>query len=591
MRVALYTRVSTEDQAREGFSLEVQRTFLTQYAQNFGWTVFCSIPGGDVYMDDGFSGGNMDRPALQRLLFDARNKQFDLVMVYKQDRLSRRLKDLLGLLEEIDGLGIGYKSATEPFDTTSSAGKMAIQMLGSCAEFERNRLVERVFPGMLVGVKKGHWQGARYAPYGYRYNKEIKKLEVFEPEAKIVREIFDRYVSGQSTSQIAGHFYRLGTASRQGGRFYTKFIGTILKSKVYLGMLVWNRHCYNVKEKTKNGEGKGYKYVTNDPAKIVEVPNVHDPIISQKQFDEAAVLLKRNRKNAVVKFKNNNYHLSGVLKCKECGGNYRGIMSITNHRTKLKRPWYRCSSKGISYINCNNASVSAEVINKQVWDIVDVVRSNLHVLEELNDMIKLNASQPEQVFLDELEELTKQLNKNLEKQKGLFEVFSQDSINLEIYKDRAEILCNEEKKLRQDIKSIQLKILDKRNTINLTRATQDFLLHLRKIQHNEQSDFLVKSFMRIVFKAIYIQNQEIVSFELNEPWQTCYGEGINHCHSEPKAKNLKVPLDPSVASLPQDDDIKERIKWNRAKTAQTTPPPTENSLASSACYWKPTDAR
>ena len=111
MRVALYTRVSTEDQAREGFSLEVQRNFLLQYANNFGWEVFCSLSGKDVYMDDGYSGGNMDRPALQRLLFDARNKQFDLVMVYKQDRLSRRLKDLLGLLEEIDGLGIGYKSA------------------------------------------------------------------------------------------------------------------------------------------------------------------------------------------------------------------------------------------------------------------------------------------------------------------------------------------------------------------------------------------------------------------------------------------------------------------------------------------------
>ena len=184
MRVALYTRVSTEDQAREGYSLEVQRTYLLQYAKNFGWDVFCSMSGRDIYMDDGYSGGNMDRPALQRLLFDARNKQFDLILVYKQDRLSRRLKDLLGLLEEIDSLGIGYKSATEPFDTTSSAGKMAIQMLGSCAEFERNRLVERVFPGMVVGVKRGHWQGARYAPYGYRYNKEIKKLEVHPEEAK-----------------------------------------------------------------------------------------------------------------------------------------------------------------------------------------------------------------------------------------------------------------------------------------------------------------------------------------------------------------------------------------------------------------------
>ena len=178
MKVALYTRVSTEDQAREGFSLEVQRNYLLQYAKNFGWDIFCSMSGRDVYMDDGYSGGNMDRPAMQRLLFDARSKRFDMVLVYKQDRLSRKLKDLLAILEEFESLGIGYKSATEPFDTTSSAGKMAIQMLGSCAEFERNRLVERVFPGMVIGVKRGHWQGARFAPFGYTYNKAKKLLEV-----------------------------------------------------------------------------------------------------------------------------------------------------------------------------------------------------------------------------------------------------------------------------------------------------------------------------------------------------------------------------------------------------------------------------
>lgn len=189
MKVALYTRVSTEDQAREGFSLEVQKNFLLQYAKSFGWEVFCSIPGKEIYEDDGYSGYITDRPAFQKFLFDARNKKFDLLVVYKQDRLSRKLKNLLELLEELESLGIGFKSATEPFDTTSSAGKFSLQMLGSCAEFERNRLIERVFPGMIMGVKKGHWQGARYAPYGYIYNKQVKKLEVNPKEAEVVKEI------------------------------------------------------------------------------------------------------------------------------------------------------------------------------------------------------------------------------------------------------------------------------------------------------------------------------------------------------------------------------------------------------------------
>ncbi|MBU3958853.1 MAG: recombinase family protein [Candidatus Omnitrophica bacterium] len=526
MRVALYTRVSTEDQAREGFSLEVQRTYLLQYAKNFGWDIFCSMSGRDIYMDDGYSGGNLDRPAMQRLLFDARNKHFDLVLVYKQDRLSRKLKDLLALLEEFDSLGIGYKSATEPFDTTSSAGKMAIQMLGSCAEFERNRLVERVFPGMVMGVKSGHWQGARYAPYGYRYNKDSKKLEVYPEEAKIVKEIFAMYQGGKSTSQISGHYYALGIPSRQGGKFYNKFISTILKSKVYLGTIVWNRRHYNTKEKTKDGEGKGYKYVNNDPSKVIEVPNVHEPIITQKEFDEVQVLLNRNRTNSIVRFRNTVYHLSGVLKCNECGGNYRGITATVNHRTKMRRPWYRCSSKGIKHIKCNNKSVTADAIGKQVWDIIDMIAKNLHVLEELGDVIKLNAAEPERCFVEQLEGKEILLNKNLEKQKGLYEVFSQDSINLEIYKERAELLRNEEKRLKQDLKAIQLMILDKSNSINLTNATQEFLLRLRSAPKGEQMDYLIKTFMRIIFKAVYIQNQEIVKVEINQPWKMCYEEGI-----------------------------------------------------------------
>ncbi len=541
MKVALYTRVSTEDQAREGFSLEVQRNYLLQYAKNFGWDVFCSMSGRDIYMDDGYSGGNMDRPALKRLLLDARNKQFDLVLVYKQDRLSRRLKDLLGLLEEIDSLGIGYKSATEPFDTTSSAGKMAIQILGSCAEFERNRLVERVFPGMVVGVKRGHWQGARYAPYGYRYNKDAKKLEVYPEEAKIVKEIYSMYLSGRSTSQIAGHYYNLGIPSRQGGRFYGKFISDILHSKVYLGTIVWNKRHYDTKKKTRNGEGKGYRYVNNDPSKVIEVPNAHEPIITQEMHDAAQKLLARNRTNAVVRFKNNVYHLSGVLKCNDCGRNYRGLTLTVNHHTKMRRPWYCCSSVGVPYVKCNNKSVTADAINKQVWDIIDVISKNLHVLEELGDMIKLTASEPEQCYIEKLETKEKELSKNLEKQKGLYEVFSEDKINIDIYKDRAELLRNEEKKLKQDVKAIQLKILEKRNAVNLVKATQDFLIRLRSNPNNEQMDYLVKTFMRIIFKAIYIQNQEIVKVDINEPWKMCYEEGLKWLKMQEKGQKQAIP--------------------------------------------------
>ena len=153
MKVAIYIRVSTEDQAKEGYSLEVQREYLESFAKREGLEIF------KVYQDDGISGYSTERPALKALLKDAKDKKFDLVLVYKIDRFSRNLKDLLNLVDELSSSGVGFKSATEPFDTTTSAGKLMFQQLGSFAEFERNRIAERVFPGMVKGVQRGNWQG------------------------------------------------------------------------------------------------------------------------------------------------------------------------------------------------------------------------------------------------------------------------------------------------------------------------------------------------------------------------------------------------------------------------------------------------
>ncbi|MFH0831979.1 MAG: recombinase family protein, partial [archaeon] len=157
MKVALYTRVSTEDQAREGTSLEVQSEFLVSYAKREMNEIV------EIYVDDGYSGYSMERPALRKLLADAKKKKFEMVLVHKIDRFSRNLRDLLNLVEELELLDISLKSATEAYDTSNSAGKMMFQQLGSFAEFERNRIKERVFPGMIKGVQRGNWQGARYS--------------------------------------------------------------------------------------------------------------------------------------------------------------------------------------------------------------------------------------------------------------------------------------------------------------------------------------------------------------------------------------------------------------------------------------------
>ena len=134
MKTAIYIRVSTEDQAKEGYSLEVQREYLESFAIREGNEVV------KVYCDEGISAYSTRREALQQLLKDAKDKKFELVLVYKIDRFSRKLKDLLNLVDELSAYGIDFKSATEPFDSTTSAGKLMFQQLGSFAEFEERIL-------------------------------------------------------------------------------------------------------------------------------------------------------------------------------------------------------------------------------------------------------------------------------------------------------------------------------------------------------------------------------------------------------------------------------------------------------------------
>ena len=245
MKVSLYLRVSTEDQAKEGYSLEVQREYLESFAKREGFEIF------KIYQDDGISGYTTERPVLKQLLKDAKQKKFNLVLVYKIDRFSRNLRDLLNLVDELSAYGVGFKSATEPFDTTTSAGKLMFQQLGSFAEFERNRIAERVFPGMVKGVQQGNWQGARYSPYGYRYNKEKKLLEVDEQEAKVVRLIYTMFICDKSIFAITEYLTKKGYRNRKGNIFSTKLIGDILKNRIYIGKLVWNRHYYDKTQKTK----------------------------------------------------------------------------------------------------------------------------------------------------------------------------------------------------------------------------------------------------------------------------------------------------------------------------------------------------
>jgi site-specific DNA recombinase len=193
---AIYVRVSTEEQAKEGLSIKAQMDRCKAFCIARNWEVF------KVYKDAGFSGASMDRPGLQLLLADAEAQKFSVILVYKIDRFSRKLKDLILTLEELKKEKIHFTSVTEQIDTTSAMGEAYFQMIGVFAQLERGMISERVQLVFRSKIDSGEYLNR--APLGYRY--QDKKLIVHAEEAAKVKEIFNMRAAGVHYKEIASKF-------------------------------------------------------------------------------------------------------------------------------------------------------------------------------------------------------------------------------------------------------------------------------------------------------------------------------------------------------------------------------------------------
>jgi site-specific DNA recombinase len=231
MKVAIYLRVSTAEQAEEGFSIAAQKERLKAYIQSQGWELY------RIYEDGGYSGGTMNRPSFMKLIDDMRRKEFDLILVYKLDRLSRNMRDLSNLVHEMDRCGVYFKSATEPFDTTTPAGKLIFNMLGSVAEFERGMIAERVKMGMLQKAKEGKGILGFNVPYGYLFQEHT--LIPREEEATVVKEIFRLYLSGMNTGEVSRMLNEKNIPTKRGKMWKRQTVLNILTNPVYAGYHRW----------------------------------------------------------------------------------------------------------------------------------------------------------------------------------------------------------------------------------------------------------------------------------------------------------------------------------------------------------------
>ena len=339
--VAIYVRVSTLDQATEGYSIQEQTDRLTKYCEAMRWTVY------NVYTDAGFSGANTERPALQRLIKDVKAGRLNKVLVYKLDRLSRSQKDTLLLIENVFlANNVDFVSMSENFDTSTPFGRAMVGILAVFAQLEREQIKERMNMGREARAKQGLFHGSCYAPIGYDYING--RLVINDFEALQIKRIYNDYANGKAPYTLVQELTEAGLSHKYGAWNDTT-IRNVLRKKTYLGMI----------------PHKG-KWINGD----------HEPIISQELFDTVQSVLKR--KSAVHREHNQrsglvSSYLGGFLYCGKCGAKISKIAQKGGTGHKQTYNYYICNSRSkrnkklIVDPNCENKIWKMDELNALVF--------------------------------------------------------------------------------------------------------------------------------------------------------------------------------------------------------------------------------
>ena len=276
-KAALYIRVSTDAQFEEGYSVDAQKEMLEAYCRSKGWKTY------EFYIDGGFTGSNIDRPAMQRMIEEVKGGQISAVVVYKLDRLSRSQKDTLYLIEDVfNPAGADFTSLNENLDTATPMGRAMLGIMSAFAQLERETIRERTRMGMKERVKEGLWMGGGRTPFGYDYDR-TRGILVPNQEADTVRRIYDLYLMGYSAARIA----------EMVGLKHDKQVRDILVRRSNIGLIQYNG---------------------------VEYQGKHEPIIRREVFEKAMRMMQDRSNRRLL---TSDRLLSGLVYCGRCGARMR----------------------------------------------------------------------------------------------------------------------------------------------------------------------------------------------------------------------------------------------------------------------------
>jgi site-specific DNA recombinase len=464
---AMYARVSTQEQAREGYSIDEQASRLNSFCDIMGWKER------RLYTDAGFSGGNTDRPALQQILKDIHQGKICRVVVYKLDRLSRSQKDTLELIEDqFLRNDVDFTSITENFDTGTPFGRAMIGVLAVFAQLEREQIKERMNMGRAARAKTGKYHGGGHILIGYTY--QDGKLSIDEYEAMQIREMFDLYSSGVSIRKIESIFYDKGYSHKY-GKWRIATISRCLTNSTYTGKVSFAGQTYD-------GD--------------------HEAIIPQELFDRVQEIHEK-KKRINNKDTWNRQLLSGLIYCGQCGARY----AVARRNGKNTIFYYNCYSRRkfnrnmIKDPNCKNKIYRADVLDKIILDEIRKLKADPEAIANIS---RQSQNEPEsqdraRIIQQEIKAAEKQISRFLD-------LYGLGTFTTEELTEKTEPIIEKKKKLTAELEEIQSNNgrMTAENATQLIKSFDDII----KEGSKEEIRLLVES----LIDRIEIDNEDITIY-------------------------------------------------------------------------------
>ncbi len=468
MRAGIYIRVSTLEQAQEGYSLAAQEEKLRAYAAFQGYELAES-----AYMDDGYSASSLSRPALLRLVDDVRSGKIDIVLIYKLDRLSRRVKDVLELVELFQQYGVTLFSLTENLDLSSPFGRAALKMSATFSELERETIIERTKLGRDQRVRQGRMLFTGKPPFGYIYDLKTKRFEIVEKEAEMVRKLFDLYIGGSTFRKL----YDYARTHFEHPYFSNPMCcKPILKRIMYAGLINYKGEIY---------EGTNFQ-----------------PIIDYQTFHAAQKQIEKNR--VTRKHDNSPYLLTGLLFCAHCGNRYVGKL-YARKKTEYRYTAYGCAARVKRDrrhlpAHCKNKIYTADVLEQAVEKAVGAL-----TLANLPDFA------PSQDISRRLEEENSAAKKQMEK---LIDLYLGDLLAKDACRARVQELQDLVKKNNDTMQAVQNA---RATAVQMANPVEDML-----VKFGQKS----KKTKRVIL-GLFIENISIDNDHITIKWKFQRGGNAN----------------------------------------------------------------